>query len=73
LNACELYVAPDTALILADCAEITFAGNDAIRATGYLVVALVIWTFVILSSAIVSETVTLPRRDVPVAEYVPFA
>ena len=43
------------------------------RDTGYFVVALVIWTFVILSAEMVTETVTLPRREVPVAEYVPLA
>lgn len=43
------------------------------RDTGYFVVALVIWTFVILSAEIITETVTLPRRELPVAEYVPLA
>jgi hypothetical protein len=71
LNACELYVAPVTTLTFADWLAVTWAGSEAIRETGNLVVTLVIWTLAILLAPIVTETATLPREEVPVAEYIP--
>jgi hypothetical protein len=71
VNACALYVAPLTLSTCELCRETTWAGSDAMRDTGYWVVMLLMVTVAIRPLWTVTETLTLPRRLVPLPEYVP--
>ena len=65
-NACALYVAPLMPLTLALCVVTTCAGNPLRAEAGYSVATLVRFTALIRPPATVTDTVTLPRRLVPV-------